>query len=89
MHKKNPLVEYKKEAFILFETVHFRVAEESIEKLFKIQVREEESFEKQAEYKDQNLQYDKAPAPSAPSARRPVCGQRRPFHKGPWRCDYE
>ncbi len=40
--QKDPLVEYKKEAFALFEQVHFQVATESIEKLFKIQIASDE-----------------------------------------------
>ena len=59
--QKDPLVEYKKEAFALFEGVHFQVAIESIEKLFKIQIQREEELEEQkTDYKEQDLKYDKA-----------------------------
>lgn len=58
--QKDPLVEYKKEAFALFEGVHFQVAIESIEKLFKIQIQQEEELEQKTDYKEQDLKYDKA-----------------------------
>ena len=57
--QKDPLVEYKKEAYVLFEGVHFQVAIESIEKLFKIQIQVEEDFERRTDYKEQDLKYDK------------------------------
>ncbi len=52
--QKDPLVEYKKEAFILFEQITFQVAMESIEKIFKIQIQEEENYER-----DQSVDMDK------------------------------
>ena len=57
--QKDPLVEYKKEGFVLFEGVRFQVAIESIEKLFKIQIQVEEDFERRTDYKEQDLKYDK------------------------------
>ena len=66
--QKDPLVEYKKEAFQLFERVHFQIALESIEKLFKIQIHQEDSFERSMDYKEQNLTYDKAEAGHAAGA---------------------
>ena len=43
--QKDPLVEYKKETFHLFESLNLTVAKEVIEKFFKIQVSEEDQFE--------------------------------------------
>ncbi len=49
--QKDPLVEYKKEAFVLFEQVTFQVARESIEKIFKIQIQlnENEDYEERSD----------------------------------------
>ena len=43
--QKDPLVEYKKETFHLFESLNLTVAAEVIEKFFKIQISEEVQFE--------------------------------------------
>lgn len=43
--QKDPLVEYKKETFQLFESLNLTVAAEVIEKFFKIQISEEDQFE--------------------------------------------
>ena len=43
--QKDPLVEYKKETFYLFESLNLTVAGEVIEKFFKIQISEEDQFE--------------------------------------------
>ena len=43
--QKDPLVEYKKETFHLFESLNLTVASEVIEKFFKIQISKEEQFE--------------------------------------------
>ena len=68
--QKDPLVEYKKEAFALFERVHFQVAMESLEKLFKIQVQWDKESEEEAgpvvgaeDFQDQDLQYGRAAVP--------------------------
>ena len=59
--QKDPLVEYKKESFSLFEQMHFQVASESIEKLFKIQIQldEPKSYQMQKNYDEQELDYDR------------------------------
>ncbi len=71
--QKDPLVEYKKEAFSLFERVNFQIALESVEKLFKIQVRwDKEGPPAREETEEgfpppqvaQNLIYDTPPPPS-------------------------
>ncbi|MDE0118378.1 MAG: preprotein translocase subunit SecA [Bdellovibrionales bacterium] len=50
--QKDPLVEYKKESFALFERMSFQITSESIEKLFKIQIqRESDSDDKEDPYK--------------------------------------
>ena len=43
--QKDPLVEYKKETFHLFESLNLTVAAEVMEKFFKIQISEEDQFE--------------------------------------------
>ena len=42
--QKDPLVEYKKESFHMFESLNLAVAAEVIEKLFKIQISSQQSF---------------------------------------------
>ena len=63
--QKDPLVEYKKEAFFLFEQMNFQVAMESTEKIFKIQIQldEKEDYNIHKELPD-NWDYEK------PAARR-------------------
>ena len=53
--QKDPLVEYKKETFHLFESLNLTVANEVIEKFFKIQISEEAQFENT---KQEQLIYD-------------------------------
>ena len=56
--QKDPLVEYKKEAFNLFKQINFQVAQECIEKLFKIQISQEpENYDLSSQYNEKNLQY--------------------------------
>ena len=40
--QKDPLVEYKKESFMMFERVNFSIASETLEKIFKVQLTQEE-----------------------------------------------
>ena len=56
--QKDPLVEYKKEAYLLFEQVNLQVAIESIEKVFKIQMERNESYEASMDI-SKNLDYEK------------------------------
>ena len=51
--QKDPLVEYKKESFALFERMNFQMISESIEKLFKIQIQLESDSKKEESYKIQ------------------------------------
>ena len=57
--QKDPLVEYKKESFALFEHMNFQMMSESIEKLFKVQLDEPEDYQTQKNYNDQDLDYDR------------------------------
>lgn len=57
--QKDPLVEYKKESFSLFEKMTFQVASESIEKLLKVQIQldEPEDYKMKDNYNEQELDY--------------------------------
>ena len=55
--QKDPLIEYKKEAFNLFEQVNQQIAEECIEKLFKIQISSSSSYDMSHRYNEENLDY--------------------------------
>ncbi len=57
--QKDPLVEYKKESFALFEHLNFQVISESMEKLFKVQLDEPEDYQMRNTYSDQDLDYDR------------------------------
>ena len=56
--QKDPLIEYKKEAFILFEKVNQQIANECIEKLFKIQISESASYDIPSHYNEEQLDYN-------------------------------
>jgi preprotein translocase subunit SecA len=71
--QKDPLVEYKKESFALFEHMNFQVISESVEKLFKVQLDEPEDYQIRKNYSDQDLDYDRPPVRvSLPSSRKAV-----------------
>ena len=59
--QKDPLVEYKKESFALFEQLTRQVSLEAIEKLFKIQIQvdENEDYNLQKNYDEDSLDYDR------------------------------
>lgn len=57
--QKDPLVEYKKEAFNLFQHVNEQIAQESIEKLFKIQVSQTENYDMSEKYDEEALGYSR------------------------------
>lgn len=59
--QKDPLVEYKKESFALFEHLNFQMISESMEKLFKIQIQMDETrdYQIRKDYDDQELDYDR------------------------------
>ena len=50
--QKDPLVEYKKETFLMFETLNLSVAQEVIEKFFKIQISTKENFKRREDPTD-------------------------------------
>ena len=51
--QKDPLVEYKKESFLMFESLNLNVATEVIEKFFKIQISPEAEFDRQNQGREQ------------------------------------
>ena len=55
--QKDPLIEYKKEAFSLFEKVNQQIANECIEKLFKIQISESANYDISPSYDEEQLDY--------------------------------
>ena len=69
--QKDPLVEYKKESFHLFESLNLTVAGEVLEKFFKIQISDEDQFEsakpKQLIYSDNSDSLSSFDAPQRPS----------------------
>ena len=71
--QKDPLVEYKKETFHLFESLNLTVAREVIEKFFKIQVSDEDHFENT---KSEQLIYNNSS--DKPSSFTPSQTQHRP-----------
>ena len=55
--QKDPLIEYKKEAFRLFEQVNRQIAQESLEKLFKIHISESTNYDMSSSYNEDKLGY--------------------------------
>ena len=85
--QKDPLVEYKKESFNMFEALNLSVAGEVIEKFFKIQISPADEFERkdrEAEgliYNERDSESFAFPSPSrealAPQRERPLNRQQR------------
>ena len=77
--QKDPLIEYKKEAFRMFEQMNSQVAEETLEKLFKIQISENTDYDMSDRYDEEALGYSDTTTPtewmppqtSPPSPERP------------------
>ena len=71
--QKDPLVEYKKETFYLFESLNLTVASEVIEKFFKIQISEKDQFEntktEQLIYNDNSVESFASPPPQRQNLR--------------------
>lgn len=61
--QKDPLIEYKKEAFRLFEKVNQQIAGECIEKLFKIQISESANYDMPSHYNEEQLDYSDGDLP--------------------------
>ena len=57
--QKDPLVEYKKESFALFERMSFQVSAESMEKLFKIQIQVNAPADYPQSLNQEELDYDR------------------------------
>ena len=82
--QKDPLVEYKKETFHLFESLNLTVASEVIEKFFKIQISKEDQFEntkqEQLIYNDSSgndLSFSSPQTPNRPAQERTLNRQQR------------
>ena len=61
--QKDPLIEYKKEAFNLFEQVNQQIVHECVEKLFKIQISDTpENYDMSSRYDEERLDYSDAPS---------------------------
>jgi len=58
--QRDPLVEYKKEAFALFEDMSDRISSEVISRLLKIQIRVENEAEVQQKPQEQRLSYNRS-----------------------------
>ena len=82
--QKDPLVEYKKETFHLFESLNLTVAGEVIEKFFKIQISTETEFERQNR-EDEQLIYNERSAEgmalSAPPREAPPSQREKPLNR--------
>ena len=61
--QKDPLIEYKKEAFRLFEQVNRQIAQESLEKLFKIHISESTNYDMSSSYNEDKLGYSEKDKP--------------------------
>lgn len=61
--QKDPLIEYKKEAFSLFERVNQQIANECIEKLFKIQISASANYDISPHYSKEQLDYSDGNSP--------------------------
>ena len=79
--QKDPLVEYKKETFHMFETLNLSVAGEVIEKFFKIQISHQDSFERREEAPDLIYSDSDSPAFQAPQIPRPHQRQERQLNR--------
>lgn len=79
--QKNPLIEYKKEAFMAFEEMLYSLKAEVIEKLIKIQIvsREEAEAHMAREYDDENFEFAGAPE----EMEHGVSGQFAPYAQPP------
>ncbi|MEK7308216.1 MAG: SEC-C metal-binding domain-containing protein, partial [Nitrospirota bacterium] len=58
--QRDPLVEYKKEAFHMFSEMSDRISSEVVSRLFKIQIAKEEDARKKISLKPAKIQYNKA-----------------------------
>ena len=79
--QKDPLIEYKKEAFKAFEEMNFLVKAESIEKLMKVQIvsREDAEYLESEYYDDEDLSYNDPTEALPPPAPREQAQPQGPF----------
>ena len=61
--QKDPLIEYKKEAFHLFEQMNLQIARECVEKLFKIQISADFDYDMSSRYDEKRLDYSDTDEP--------------------------
>ncbi len=61
--QRDPLTEYKKEAFDMFADLTGRISVETLSRLFKIQIREEEGVRKQRIQPKQSVRYNRGEGP--------------------------
>lgn len=61
--QKDPLIEYKKEAFSLFEHMNLQIAGECLEKLFKIQISGSTDYSMASRYDEEQLDYSDPDTP--------------------------
>lgn len=77
--QRDPLVEYKKEAFALFEDMSDRISSEVISRLLKIQIRVENEAEVQQKPQEQRLSYNRSDeGPPLPAQRGAKVGRNDP-----------
>ena len=78
--QRDPLVEYKKEAFDAFADVSDRLSSEVVGRLFKIQVARESDMEERLAFKPANMQYSRGKGDSAsqPVVRNKKIGRNDP-----------
>ncbi len=87
--QKDPLIEYKKEAFSMFQELNVLIRNEAVEKLLKIQIVAPEQAakdlaERQRHIEDLNLNYEGAEEPTGTIAPQPgQSSPRREFSIGP------
>ena len=65
--QRDPLLEYKKEAFDLFEELTSRISTESVSRIFRVQVRQEREIKKVQ--KNQSLSYNTGEGAATPMKR--------------------
>jgi preprotein translocase subunit SecA len=63
--QRDPLTEYKKEAFDMFAALTERISLETVSRLFRIQVREEETLKKERILPKQAIQYNRGDSAEA------------------------
>ena len=81
--QRDPVVEYKKEAFEMFAQLGDRIASESLNKLFRVQVAREETVQKQV-VRPRNVLYNRGEGGEAPAG--PVRREKKVGRNSPCPC---